>query len=97
MAHIDKLQQGVYRLSGVLDFATVTATLAQLRALFEPGVRLEIDLSGLERTNSAGLALLLELQALAKRHSVKLHFSGMPSQLADLARMSNVDDLLPTS
>ena len=94
MAQVEQVEAGVYRITGNLDFSTVTALLTQIRTLSGTGQNVTVDLASLERSNSAGLALLLELLADAKKHGHKVSFSGIPAQLIDLARMSNVDHLL---
>ncbi len=53
-----------------------------------------IDLSMLERSNSAGLALLVEMLSDAHRQKQKITFTGLPGTLLDLAEMSNVEHLL---
>lgn len=84
---------GLYDLSGDLTFATVTALLPQAARLFERQ-ELTIDLSGVSRTDSAALALLLEWLEQASRAGVRLHFSSIPESLMAIARLSNVEALL---
>ena len=93
MASIEQVKAGQYEISGVLDFSTVSALLTQIHGLqLEPIATL--DFSRLENANSAGLALLLELLADARKQNRKLIFSGLPDSLLDLAKMSNVKHLL---
>ncbi|HSN16901.1 MAG TPA: STAS domain-containing protein [Gammaproteobacteria bacterium] len=88
---------GRFRLSGVLGFTTVTHALAQSRQLFAEHKRVEIDLAGVEATDSAGLALLVEWTAWAKHEKRKLSFKHLPKQALELARISEVEKLLPVA
>lgn len=54
----------------------------------------EIDLSAIERVDSAGLALLLELQARAAASGRTIDFRFPPTSLQVLARLSQVEELL---
>lgn len=94
MAQVEQVKAGVYKITGILDFSTVTALLTQIHSVSGVNEDMTVDFSALERSNSAGLALLLELLADARLQKRKISFSGIPDQLLDLARMSNVDHLL---
>lgn len=56
-----------------------------------------IDLAGVERADSSGLALLLEWQAMARLQQLKLHISNAPDNLLKLARLCEADTLLDIS
>lgn len=88
---------GRLRVEGVLDFANVTALLAEAEALFPRSGRLRIDLSGVELANSAGLALLLEWLDLARRRHLDLLYMGLPDSLERIAAISNLGSLLPVA
>ncbi|HEY1992594.1 MAG TPA: STAS domain-containing protein [Gammaproteobacteria bacterium] len=89
--------QGRFRLSGVLGFGTVTEVLRQSRHLFAEHKHIEVDMAGVEGTDSAGLALLVEWTGWAKREKRKLVFKHVPKQALALARISEVDKLLPVA
>ena len=93
MASLEQRDKHSYQITGNLDFSTVTDVLTRFNAL-KLDHDVSIDLSGLERTNSAGLALLLELLADARDQNRKIVFTGVPETLLDLAEMSNVKHLL---
>lgn len=93
MAHLEQVDSNHYKLTGRLDFKTVTAALNQFHSL-NLAEDVEIDLSGLERSNSAGLTLLLELLADAKKQNRQVRFTGISEAMIDLAEMSNVEHLL---
>jgi len=88
---------GRYRVSGPLQFDTVGAALEQSHALFGEQHEIELDLQGVETTDSAGLALLVEWAGWAHREKRSLKFRHLPAQALALARISEVDKLLPGS
>ncbi len=94
MAQVEKLDDGHYRLKGNLDFATVMVVYAQYRNLSVREKNIQIDLSGLNSVNSAALALLVELKSQASKQQQIMRFTRIPSQILDLARLSNVETLL---
>ena len=94
MAQVEKKQEGVYLVSGEIDFSTVMPLLTQFRSLSSRERNIQIDLSGLKKTNSAGLAFLMEILAQAQKNGQILKISNIPASLMDLASMCNVDHLL---
>lgn len=91
---------GYGRLSGVVDFSTVTGLATAASALFREQSALglkqvEIDLADLESTNSAGLALLLEWMEMAHPHGIRLTYRHLPDSLLRMADFSNLQTLLP--
>jgi len=85
---------GEFQLSGELTFATVPALSRAGEQLFEAGDAVSVDLAGVGRSDSAGLALLVSWIRLARRHHKQLSFHSIPEQLQGLARVSGVDELL---
>ena len=73
---------------GELSFATAPALLRSLDAAAR------IDLGGVTRCDSAGLALLLELTRRARTRGVTLSLGNANEQLLGLARFFGVDSLL---
>lgn len=82
-----------FAVNGELSFATVTTLLQQSRSLFAAAANLEIDLSGVNHADSAGLSLLLEWLRYGKRENKVVHYHGLPAQLHALANISEVDSL----
>lgn len=85
---------GRFRIEGELGFRTAADALAQSRALFRDHAVIELDLSGVTRGDSAGLALLLEWVTWARKNARELTFDHLPEQLLAIAQISEVDDLL---
>ncbi|HEV2109926.1 MAG TPA: STAS domain-containing protein [Gammaproteobacteria bacterium] len=87
---------GHYRVTGPLRFETAMEALEKSRELFAEHREIELDLQGVESTDSAGLALLVEWVGWAHREGRRILFHHLPPQLLALARISEVDKLLPT-
>lgn len=82
--------KNTWRLTGELTFATVGALLDEFtQRAVPPQV---VDLGDVTRTDSAGLALLIELVKQTKE--APLTFCNMPAQMLNLATVSGVQDLL---
>ncbi len=56
-----------------------------------------IDFAGVSAADSAGLALLIEWLSGARGADRKLRYVNLPQQLQQLARLSEVEELLPTA
>lgn len=85
---------GQFALSGELSFTTVPELVEAGEQLFDGGDEVSVDLSGVDRSDSAGLALLVSWMRLARRRSKQLNFYGVPEQLLGLARVAGVARLL---
>ena len=87
---------GALNAQGPLTFASARRACAlgvqALAQATEGG--LEIDCGGVTVSDSAGLAVLLEWLALARRAHRSLHYTHLPEGLAALARISDVRELL---
>lgn len=85
------------RVVGLLDFATVTRLLPAGAAAIAAGKASVIDLCGVTGADSSGLALLIEWLSIAKQAEHPLRYENVPAQLHQLARLSEVDELLLAS
>lgn len=86
---------GRFRIEGELDFASVPALHQHATGLFEGCPKIDLDLSGVRRANSAGLALLIEWQGRARRAGLPFSLANLPPGLVNLARISELDQVLP--
>ena len=79
---------------GVLSFENAAAALKAIGAVLvaEPVTRL--DLAGVERSDSAGLACVLAAQAQARQLGRTLHVANMPTGMRALARVCEVESLV---
>ena len=80
--------------SGSLDFLTTRSALDQLGPMVGDNKRLTINFGGVSRSNSAALALMVELQGIARRAGHDVSFDEVPGGLQQLAKVCQVDDLL---
>ena len=91
----EDLGSGRFRLSGHLGFESATRALEESQRLFADHKKIQLDLSGVQSADSAGLALLVEWTGRAKREKRKLSIVNAPNQAVALARISEVDEILP--
>lgn len=87
---------GRAQVRGSLTFATARqARLEGLEKFQRCEARAcEVDCSGITKSDSAGLSVLLDWLALAKRDGRSLRYSKLPEGLIALARISEVEELL---
>ncbi len=85
---------GRSRVNGVLHFTTVTALLRSGVEAISVGHAAVIDLSGVSDSDSSGLALLIEWLSVANAERRRLKYEHIPVQLQQLARLSEVEELL---
>lgn len=81
-------------LQGELSFATATAALQESRRLFNGRPAIELDLAGVGRADSAGLALLLEWIHWARNHDCRLSLHNIPQQIIAIAQISEAEGML---
>jgi phospholipid transport system transporter-binding protein len=82
------------RVTGVLHFTTVTALLRSGSEAIANGRAAVIDLSGVNDSDSSGLALLVEWLSVARAERKTLRYENIPTQLQQLARLSDLEELL---
>lgn len=94
---IEDAGAGRFLVSGPLTFDTVTDAAAASQKLFAEHQAIDLDLAGVTASDSAGLALLIEWVSRAQRGHCRLSYSRIPAQVMAIARISDVDKLLPVS
>ncbi len=94
-AHFADLGQGRWRLDGDLDFYTVNAIIDHPGAVMRSGQAIHVDLAGVQRTDSAGLALMVEWLREAEDRGLAMSFRNVPQQLKSIARTCGLDAILP--
>ena len=82
------------RVIGSLHFTTVSALLPAGVEAINGGRAGVIDLAGVTASDSSGLALVIEWLSVAKASGHALKYENIPSQLQQLARLSEVEELL---
>lgn len=91
---LNDLGEGRFALSGEMSFKTCGTILKESESPFEAHTRIEIDLSGVEKTDSAGLALLLEWITWANHTVREIRFQDIPAKIDAIARVTEVEELL---
>jgi phospholipid transport system transporter-binding protein len=90
------VRDGRLALSGELDHAGVARALAEGRAWLEDGRGpLQVDLSGVTRSESAGVALLLEWLRAARQRGREIEFLSPSPQLQSLLKFFGLEGVLP--
>lgn len=88
---------GRLSLEGELSFETVVQLLGEIRRLLDKDTEIRVDLQGVSRADSAGLALLVEWMRIAKELGKSIRFLNIPQQMLAIARVSGLDQVLPLS
>lgn len=84
----------IYCLEGRLTVDEVPGVYRKHQDWQDSGVPAVIDLSGLEATDSAAVALLLEWKNWARQSGREVRFENPPHALRTIAGLSQVDELL---
>jgi phospholipid transport system transporter-binding protein len=77
-----------------MSFSTAGQILRASEEQFEEHTRIEVDLSGVTQSDSAGLALLLEWITWANHTVREIRFVGVPERINAIAKTTEVDHLL---
>jgi len=92
---IEPQGEGHFLLLGELSFNTVPAISANFANMVNNSEEIILDLKGVTRTDSAGLALLIDWMRTAHHEQKRIVFKNMPSQMQAMANVSELDDILP--
>ncbi|MCX8048794.1 MAG: STAS domain-containing protein [Methylohalobius sp.] len=92
---LHEIAPGHIRVNGELSFATTACLWRASKRLFAKiQGDVVIDLSGVPRADSAGLALLVEWLRQAKRQNKRLTLINFPKQVLAMAQAYGLDVLL---
>lgn len=91
---IDDAAPDAVRVSGELIFGNAAAALASIDAAVARGGRRTLDLAGVTRSDSAGLACVLAVLAQAAGRGHRLSVSNVPPGMRLLASVCEVDELI---
>lgn len=86
---------GVIKVEGELTFATVNNVSIEAQQLLESAPTFTIDLTAVTRSDSAGLALLIDWMRMANTSNKHIVFHNIPAQMLAIANASGLDALLP--
>lgn len=83
-------------MEGELSKETVPSVWRDANPLIQAATQdLVFDLKDVTRTDSAGLALLLEWMTLARKKALQIHFRNLPAQLWEIAKVSDLEEIIP--
>ena len=86
---------GQFSATGPLTFATARlAREAGLAAFAGTSKQIQVDCGGITSSDSAGMTVLLDWLAFARRTGRSMHFGNLPEQVRAIARISDVLELL---
>lgn len=87
---------GQFAVEGELSKFTVPSIVKVAEGLINGASQnVLVDLQGVTHTDSAGLALLLEWMTLSDKKGLQIHFRNLPSQLWEIAKVTDLEDILP--
>jgi len=86
---------GVVSVIGTLSFKNVTSVFNESMMFFDGKLVLKFDLQAVDKSDSAGLALLVEWLSLATENDQQISFVNLPGQMLDIAHVSGLDKVLP--
>ena len=93
MTKLTQTGSSSWSLDGELTFATVAGILNRGPQV-NPADAVVLDLSGVTRGDSAGLALLVEWLRIARDRGGTLEFTGLPKEMVRLARVADRNSLV---
>lgn len=91
---IEEIGDGHFAVSGEMTFETAEKMLRASEPLFDDHTQIEVDLTEITDSDSAGLALLLEWVTWANHSVREIRFNGMPERILAIARTTEVEPLL---
>jgi phospholipid transport system transporter-binding protein len=97
LAGVSALDANSIVLKGVLNFDTVPGLMKQVELLIKQSTEASVDFSEVEKTNSAGLALLLEIVRFMQLRNANVQFKNVPEQIAIVARAYGIDTALDSA
>jgi phospholipid transport system transporter-binding protein len=93
---LEKINGQHYALSGELTMKNVPkVALKTASVIGAMNGEVSVDLSGITRADSAGLALLIDWLRIARRAKVSLRFEKLPEQLTQIAEVCDLHSILP--
>jgi len=96
-ARLEDQGEGSFAVLGELNFATVQKLWEESTALFRQRPPLSIDLGGVSRSDSTGVALLVEWLRLVRSRGTDLRFRNIPSQMEAIIQIADLEELLVSS
>jgi phospholipid transport system transporter-binding protein len=92
-AHL-RIEGNIFFLEGVLDFDSVVPLLPLLKNAMKQLDVVEVDLAAVTYTNSAGVALLLDILRKAQDKKITVNYKNIPKDMQDIINLSGLQDVL---
>jgi len=84
----------IQKITGNLTFDTTPGLLEQSKGWFANGSsQIVVDLSAAGRTDSAGIALLLQWIETTRKQNLQLKFTNLPSQMREFIEANDLTRL----
>jgi phospholipid transport system transporter-binding protein len=93
-AQLVENDDGSWLLQGELGFASVPSVLQHAGVNMLGRDQITVDLTGVTRSDSAGLALLVEWLRESELAGNTIKFVNVPAQLLSIARVCGLEDIL---
>ncbi|MES9853716.1 MAG: STAS domain-containing protein [Candidatus Thiodiazotropha sp. L084R] len=93
-SRIEQAGGSQFQVHGTMTFEHANTLLQQSEKMFAALSEIEIDLSQVEKADSAGLALMLEWMAWAAERGAQISFAGVPEAVLSVAHLCQIDSLL---
>jgi len=93
-AEIIQQNQQQYTISGAVDFNTASELVQRALNFFKANAvndKVKVDLSKITACNSAGLALMFEMEKYAQTKNMDLRFENLPETLLVIAKAYGVE------
>lgn len=88
------LGDGNFEVSGDMSFETAEQILRVSQRVFAQHENVRVDMSAVEKADSAGLALLLEWMSWEKQGLSKFDFVSIPTSVLAIAHTAELKDLV---
>lgn len=91
---LNDLGGGSFEISGDMSFDTAEQILRTSQQAFRKYENVRVDMSAVEKADSAGLALLLEWMSWARQGIAKIDFVAIPESLLAIAHAAELKDIV---
>ncbi len=91
---LNDLGGGNFEITGDMSFETAEFILRASQRVFEQHENVRVDMSAVEKADSAGLALLLEWMSWARQGVAKIDFVAIPASVLAIAQTAELENLV---
>ena len=93
-ASLSAVGESAIKVHGVLDFETVPVLAKEAAKLLKSMSEVQVSFAEVEDSNSAGLALMLEMARCMRKDKKRISFTDLPEQMLIVARAYGIDEEL---